>query len=209
MVPAAERIPLVDLLQELEQPDCNHPVQSWADYWLPTWVRLCWRAGAMQGFDPQTNRMIGPLEIPIAPRDAHVPLTGMSVERRDLHAASKLLIALGKSLNRFRFDLYPGGLLDMHENCLYLPLPGWKAAVPPSDLAALKPLVEALSGLGYVRKLHLLWLNNRDEPPDSRLRYQLEAQIRSLMPLVSFAHGNAMSWVDLETVKGDSHAAVA
>jgi hypothetical protein len=210
MAPAAERAPLEDLLQELKQPDCNHPAQSWADYWLPTWVRLCWRAGAMQGVDPQTNRMIGPFEIPITPRDAHIPLTGMSTERRDLHAASKLLVALRNSLGRFRFDLYPGGLLDMHKNCLYLPLPGWKAAVPPSDLAALKPLVEALrSGLGYVRKLHLLWLNNKDEPPDRRLRHELEAQIRSLMPLVGFAHGDALSWVDLEVVSGDSRAAVA
>lgn len=209
MVPAAERAPLVDLLQELEQPDCNHPVQSWADYWLPTWVRLCWRAGAMQGVDPRTNRMVGPFEIPITPRDAHIPLTGMSIERRDLHAASKLLIALRNSLDRFRFDLYPGGLLDMDKNCLYLPLPGWKAAVPPSDLAALKPLVEALSGLGYVRKLHLLWLNNKDEPPDTVLRHQLEAQIRRLMPLVSFASGDALSWVDLKELNGGSHAAMA
>ena len=198
MVPAEERAPLAGLLQELEQPDCNHPVQGWADHWLPTWVRLCWRAGAMQGTDPQTNRTIGPFEIPITPRDAHIPLTGMSIERRDLHAASKLLSALRGSLHRFRFDLYPGGLLDMDRNCLYLPLPGWRLAVPSSDLAALKPLVEALSGLGYVRKVCLLWLNNKDEPPDLLLRYQLEAQFRSLMPLVSFAFGDAVSWVELK-----------
>ena len=152
MVPPAEQAPLLQLLHELEEPDCDHPVQSWADCWLPTWVRMCWRAGAMQGWNPRDNKMIGPFDIPVTPRDAHVPLTGMSIERRDLHAAAKLLIALKNSLGRFRFDLCPGGLLDMSKCCLYLPLPGWKAAVPSSDLAALKPLVEALSGSDMSRR---------------------------------------------------------
>lgn len=210
MVPLAERTPLAELLRELEQPDCNHPVQSWADYWLPTWVRLCWRVGAMQGVDPQTNRLIGPFEIPITPRDAHIPLTGMSIERRDLHAASKLLIALKNSLGRFRYDLYPGGLLDTDKQCLYLPLPGWKVlSVPSSDLAALKPLVEALRGLGYVRKIFLLCLNSRDETPDPVLRHQIEAQFRMLMPLASFAVGDALSWVDLKELNGGPYATVA
>ncbi len=199
MVPPQERGPLTQLLQDLGQPDCGHPIQDWADYWLPTWVRLCWRAGAMQGFDSQ-NRAIGPSEIPVTPRDAHVPLTGMSIKRRDLHAAAKLFIALRNSLDRFRFDLYPGGLLDMEKHCLYLPLPGWKASVPSSDLAALKPLVEALSGLGYVRKVFLVWLNNEDETPDQALRHQLAAQVRLLMPLTAFAAEDALPWMELEEV---------
>ncbi|GMT39497.1 MAG: hypothetical protein IEMM0001_0232 [bacterium] len=41
MVPNSEQAPLVQLLQELDQPNCDHPVQSWADFWLPTWVRIC------------------------------------------------------------------------------------------------------------------------------------------------------------------------
>lgn len=203
MVPSAVQVPLVQLLQELDQPYRDHPVQSWADFWLPTWVRVCWRAGAMQGFNPQTNKIIGPFEIPVTPRDAHIPLTGMSIERRDLHAAAKLLVALPKPLSHFRFDLYPGGILDMDKQCLYLPLPGWKASVPSSDLAALKPLVEALSGLGYVKKIFLLWLNNQDDHPDLTLRQQLEAQFRRLMPLTGFASGKAVSWIDLEELRGD------
>lgn len=200
MVPPAEEVPLLQLLHELEQPDCDHPVQSWADCWLPTWVRMCWRAGAMQGWNPRDNKMIGPFDIPVTPRDAHVPLTGMSIERRDLHAAAKLLIALKNSLGRFRFDLYPGGLLDMSKRCLYLPLPGWKAAVPSSDLAALKPLVEALSGLGYVQKIFLVWLNNKNEAPDQVLRHQLKAQVRLLMPLTAYAAEDALPWMELEEV---------
>jgi hypothetical protein len=81
LLPSEEQAPLVQLRKDLEQPACNHPLQSWADSWLPTWVRMCWRSGAMQGWDPRTGRMIGPLEIPVTPRDAHIPLTGMSIER--------------------------------------------------------------------------------------------------------------------------------
>ncbi|GMQ87555.1 MAG: hypothetical protein BMS9Abin08_0759 [Gammaproteobacteria bacterium] len=203
MVPSSEQAPLVQILQEFDQPNCDHPVLSWADCWLPTWVRICWRAGAMQGFDRQTNKPIGPYEMPVTPRDAHIPLTGMSNDRRDLHAAAKLLAALPKPLNRFRFDLYPGGILDMNKQCLYIPLPGWKASVPSSDLAALKPLVEALKGLGFVNKISLLLLNNQDDQPDISLRRQLEAQFRRQMPLTSFASGKAVSWVDLEELRVD------
>ncbi len=198
MVPSSEREPLEKLLRELAQPNSSSSLQNWADYWLPTWIRLCWRAGAMKGVDPQTNRIIGPHEIPIVPRDAHVPLTGMSIERRDLHAAARLLSVISSSLDRFRFDLYPGGLLDISSNYLYLPLPGWKASVPSSDLGALKSLVEALKGLGYVKKLILVWLTNDDESPDAALRHQLEAQVARLMPLMAFAERSALSWIELD-----------
>ncbi len=202
MVPVTERAPLKKILLELEQPCCDHPAQRWADYWLPTWVRICWRAGAMRGVDPQTNKPIGPFEIPIIPRDAHIPLTGMSIERRDLHAATKFLNALPKSIKNFCFKQYPGGIFDKVKQYLYLPLPGWKdATVPSSDLAALKPLVEALKGLGYVRKIFLVLLNSQDDEPDMLLRAQLEAQFRSLMPMTRFATGENISWIDLEELK--------
>lgn len=201
MVPNKEQASLQQLLQELDQPVCNHPIVSWADCWLPTWIRICWRAGAMQGYHPKTARTIGPFDIPVTPRDAHIPLTGMSNERRDLHAAAKLLLALPRPLSRFRFDWYPGGILDVEKQHLYLPLPGWKAADHSSDLAALKPFVEALKGLkgfGYVRKIFLLWLNNQDDHPDFILQKQLDAQFRRLMPLTGFASGKAVSWIDFE-----------
>ena len=202
MVPSTEQAPIEKILDELDQPICNHPIQCWADFWLPTWVRLCWRSGAMQGVDPRTNKAIGPHEIPVTPRDAHIPLTGMSIERRDLHAAAKLLISLPKPLNRFSFDRYPGGIWDLDKQYLYLPLPGWEKSTHASDLAALKPLVQALRGLGHVKKIFLLLLNNKDGYLDMTLRQQLEAQFQRMMPLTGFASGKAVSWTDLETLKG-------
>lgn len=202
MMPDAEQPSLVQILQDIEQPKHDHPIQSWVDFWLPTWVRLCWRAGAMQGFSREDNTPIGPFEIPVVPRDAHIPLRGITNERRDLHAAAKLLCILYKKFHSFRFDNFPGGLLDIERRYLFIPLPGWKAAVPSSDLAALKPLVKGLRGLGYVKNIFLIWLNNQDEDVDERLQQQLEAQFRRLMPLTSFASGNTVSWIELEELGG-------
>lgn len=202
-VPRADQASLQIYLNQLDQPDCSHPILSWADCWLPTWVRLCWRSGAMQGVDPQTSKLIGPLDIPVVPRDAHVPLTGIGNKRRDLHAAAKLLVALSGSINRFRFEMFPGGLWDPEKHFLYLPLPGWKESELPCDLAALKPLVEALRGFGYVKRIFLIWLNSDEIPPDPILRHQLDAHVRNLMPLTGFAAENSFTWVDLETLKGD------
>lgn len=200
MIPTAEQPPLQKLLDDVDYPEGDHPLLRWADCWLPIWVRLCWRVGAMRGVDPQTNQVIGPFDIPMSPRDIHIPLTGMSVERRDLHSAAKLLSVLSKCLGRFRFDLFPGGIFETKKNRLYLPLPGWRADVPPADLAALKPLIESLKGLGYVKEIRLVWLNNKDDVVDPLIKKELEARFRSLMPLVGFAHGKSVAWVGLDEI---------
>ncbi len=206
------KAPLENLLQQLDQPDCGHAIINWVDNWLPTWVRLCWRAGVMEGSDPHTGGKIEPWDIPIMPRDVHVPLGSMNVERRDLQAAAKLLIVLGSSLSRFNFKMFPGGFWDPdpENRCLYIPLPGWRRRVAQTvDLAALKPQIEAMRSWGFVQKIQLVWLDTEDALPDQPLRHQLEAQVRRLMPLVKFAAGNGSVWVDLEVLKGGSHEAVA
>lgn len=83
---------------------------------------------------------------------------------------------------------------------MYLPLPGWRADVPPADLAALKPLIESLKGLGYVKEIRLVWLNNKDDVVDPSIKQELEARFRRLMPLVGFAHGKSVAWVGLDEI---------
>ena len=163
----------------------------------------------MGGSDPHTNRTIESWEIPVMPRDVHVPIGGLSTERRDLQAAVKLLFKLNDALNRFNFDLFPGGFWESTKRCLYIPLPGWRGTTPSSDLAALKPLVEAMQSLGFVEKIYLVWLDTENTPPNETLRRQLEAQICRLMPLTIFACGDAVGWVDLQEMKGGSHASMA
>ena len=95
----------------------------------------------MQGIDPNTNNKIEPWDIPVMPRDVHVPLGGMAVVRRELQAAAKLLVVLGSDLSRFNFEKFPGGFWDNETRSLYIPLPWWRGVAQPADLAALKPLV--------------------------------------------------------------------
>jgi hypothetical protein len=162
----------------------------------------------MHGIDPSTNQRVEPWDIPVTPRDVHIPLGWIATERRDLQAAAKLLVVLNNSLSRFNFDMFPGGLWDVEEQHLYLPLPGWQGA-PHSDLMALKPLIEALRGLGYVRKISLVWLDTTDSTPEHAHRQQLEAQVRRMMPLTSFAKVDGLSWVDIEVLKGGTDATMA
>lgn len=163
----------------------------------------------MQGNDPHTGQKIEPWDIPVMPRDVHVPLGGMTIARRELQAAAKLLVALSSNPNRFNFEKYPGGLWDEITCCLYIPLPGWRGAAQPADLAALMPLVEALRGLGFVRNIYLVGLDTEDTSPDQAYRNQLAAQVRRLMPLEKFARYDALTWIDLEALKGGTHGLVA
>ena len=156
VVSGRQRVFLQKLLGGIDSPDCCNPLFGWADRWLPAWVRLCWRTGVMQGNDPSTGQKVEPWAIPVMPRDVHVPLGTMNGERLELQAAAKLLITLGDDLKRFKFDMFPGGLWDEKEQFLYIPLPSWGEVEKHSDLAALKPQVEAMRKWGYVRKICLI-----------------------------------------------------
>lgn len=82
-----------ELREELESSCSDQPILRWVDSWLPAWVRLCWRAGLVEGVD----------------------------QRHDLEAATKLLIAVKDDLGRFDFEKFQGGLWDIQEQILYLP----------------------------------------------------------------------------------------
>lgn len=207
--PALYTAGIQQLLQQLDQPVHGQFILRWVDGWLHTWVRLCWRAGVVQGNDPHTGQAIEPWDIPIMPRDVHVPLGTMTGARRELKAAAKLLAVLGNDLSRFNFEKFPGGLWDAITCRLFIPLPGWRGTAQPADLAALQPLVEALRGFGFVRDIYLVWLDTEDTPPDQAYLNQLASQVRRLMPLEKFARYDALTWIDLETLKGGAHGLVA
>lgn len=199
--PVQDQAPIQSVLQQLDQPVHGHVILRWADSWLPTWVRLCWRIGVMQGNDPHTNQKIESWDIPVMPRDVHVPFGGMSVERRDLLAAAKLLVVLGSALSEFDFEKFPGGFWLPVRRTLYIPLPGWREATQTVDLAALKPLIEELRGLGFVKNIHLVWLDTAAKPPSQSVRDQIAAQVSRLMPLANFAAVGTLTWIDLEALK--------
>ena len=138
-----------------------------------------------------------------ADADARLQSSCTNLVWQDLQAAARLLSELGGSLARFNFSKLAGGFWDDEAHCLYLPLPGWRGTGQLADLAALKPMVEALSGFGFVRELKLVWLDAVGSTPDQRLQKELEAQLQRQMKLTHFAHVNAISWIDLDALKGD------
>ena len=176
-----------NILSQLDEPMCSHPVLNWCDYWLPAWLRLCWRSGAMQGWDQNTGKEIKPTDIPVVPRDTHIPLTGMSTQRRDLGAAARLLIVIDKMIDRYNFFMFPGGMWDPTNLYLYFFVPAWKESTEPSDLSAFKPMIDSISNFGFVRQLVVILLNSDDSLPTPEMTKNLEALVRREMRLTSFA----------------------
>ena len=155
----------------------------------------------MRGVDPTTNKPISPFEIPLTPRDVHVPWRGMTIERRDLAAAAKLLSVIHQNVSRFDFEMFQGALWDSKTAQLFLPLPGWGLDDERNDLTGLKPIIEAWP-LQFVRKFSLVLIDSRGHSPDVRQTAQkrLQAIVSSLMPLTGLASAGRISWVDLESL---------
>lgn len=207
--PDPNKTALQAILNSMSTPDCDSVVLSWVDRWLPAWVRMCWRAGVMQGLDPLTGRQIDPWDMPITPRDISVPLGGIGIPRSELRAAANLLVTLNSDLSRFDFEKFPGGMWHEETLTLYIPLPGWQSGSDSADLAGLKPLLEDLRGLGFVRNISLLWLHPESLPIDPEYGMELAAQVSGNIPLMKFATVDSLPWLDLEGLKGDIHASVA
>lgn len=207
--PNSESETIRKLLADLKSACSEHPLLKWVDNWLPAWVRMCWRTGVMRGVDPHTTRPIAPSEIPLIPRDVHVPLGGMSTERRDLVAAAKLLTVLGDDLNRFEYETFLGCLWDFRRKEVYIPLPGWEADNPRTDLGALKPVIEALP-LQYAERIYLVLLDTVSQPAETiqGTRMKLQALVSSLVPLAAFADASTITWVDLAALRGGSNASM-
>lgn len=205
----ASRQTLQSLLAELEDPRVNHYILNWVDGWLSTWNRLCWRAGLTKGTDPSSGQKVEPWEIPVVPRDVHVPLCGLSSERLELEAAALLLAKLSERLADFNYVKFPGGFWKAGSGTLYIPLPVWDCSTPLSDLAALKPLIDELRGFGFIRHIYLIAINIGDVDTKKSNRAQLAAQLSRLMPLQKFAKSDAFKWLEVDDLKENQHGHAA
>jgi len=192
------------LLTEIRSACAERPIFEWVDFWLPAWVRMCWRTGVMRGVDPRSNKAIEPSDLPLTSRDAHVPLRGMTIERLDLVAAAELLVAIHRDLDRYDFQTFPGALWERSKERLLLPLPGWEAQNPRSDLNGLKPLIERFP-LQLSKEICLVLLHTVGQSGEAVVatKTKLEAFVRSLMTFSALAQPGALGWVDVGTLKGD------
>jgi hypothetical protein len=146
--PQATKNHLLSLKAELSRPVSEHFLLSWADSFLPAWVRLCWRSELVScaGFEPHQLRM--ELE------DEHIPWDIPALPRPDLSAAAMLLYGGPLDQQLWDFDRFPGGAFERDSGRLILPLPAWGRL---SDLAALRPLLQVLArDIAFVDSLEIL-----------------------------------------------------
>jgi hypothetical protein len=139
------------------RPSSNSVASLWIDNFLPTWVRLCWRAGLVK-CQLNDGALINASDIPCDLRDEHIPLFLPNIERPDLISASILLGKLLQSEKLWEFKTYPGAFWDPSIGRLIIPLPCWSGTEGALDLRALKPLFDDIlnAGMGHVASIEIL-----------------------------------------------------
>jgi len=177
-----------DLCEQFKTYQTSALATKWCDDFLPSWIRVCWRAGGVP-YKLESGVVLQPFQLPTGPRDFHVPLDaggGPNQVRPDLSSAAVLLAALEKAKHNWAFDLFPGALWNEDGKRLVIPVPGWIGTDKLNDLQGIQPLVEALrreGGIGNVNELRLLALGPDGEAAVSvSEKAMLEASVRRQMP---------------------------
>jgi hypothetical protein len=156
---AVDHLALDEIAAQINQPpDVHRFVISWADNFLPVWIRLCWRARLVNC----ENADGAPVEIDdiaLESRDEHIPWKSFGPERPEMIAAARILAALHRSghANEWDFEQFPGGLYRDFQ--LVIPIPVWPSG-PPNDLRGLRALIDAInaSGAGYIDRIALVFV---------------------------------------------------
>jgi len=189
-------------LEVLKAPDCGLLFNKWFDDFLPVWVRLCFNSGRLL-FVVNANNLPSNA-IPTHRRDEHIPWGDHDVLRPDLSAAGYLLNALLKSDRNWDFSEFPGGLWDISERRLILPLPAWKPE-RPLQLSALKPLVESRHWSHKGKIKHLSILPVSDDPnqnlPNVNTTMNWQGQIAQMMKSAWLGNPENIQVVDLEALR--------
>jgi hypothetical protein len=125
---------------------------SFADTFLPAWIRLCWRAGIIE-LPPGNKPEMLDLEKP----DQHVPLNGPQTTRRDLKAAAGLVSLVRGHEQRWNLGKFPGCLWSSEDQRLVVPMPAWGDPNHANDLRAVKVLLRNVqNGAGFVKSAAIL-----------------------------------------------------
>lgn len=162
----------------LATPVTSHYLLSFADDFLPAWIRLCWRASLVQCAGYEAH------ELRLEERDLHVPWNLPPLLRPDLKAAAGILGLMRTT--GWDLSLFPGAACHVEKGRLVVPIPAWGNM---DDLAALKPLVSSIrENLGYVQSLEILPVDeNGDVLPLAPGTQDLRERLAAAMPVMQFA----------------------
>jgi hypothetical protein len=171
-----------------QPPDIHRFVISWADNFLPVWIRLCWRARLVNC----ENADGAPVEIDdiaLESRDEHIPWRSFGSERPEMIAAARILVALHRSghADEWDFEKFPGAFYRDFE--LVIPIPVWPSR-PPNDLRGLRALIDAIntSGAGYINSIALVFVGPNFDPVISNSdKIVLKQLVASYLGMARFA----------------------
>ena len=181
--------------------ETNRRIISWADDFMPAWVRFCWRGEVMRcaGFEPY--------EINLELEDDHVPLEGISgIFRDDIEAASIILAGLKATEIDWSFDKFPGAFFDDTNGRAVLPIPTWGDI---NELSGLKPFLRALRrNSGYVSKLEILPVpSTLGAPPIAPDKAsQIKEAVARFMRVSAFASASSIEIAADIPLDGSGHA---
>ena len=196
--PAEWNINVDSQLARLDGGECPKLLIDFADYFLPTWVRLCWRTGILECNDFQPEM----LQIDLS--DEHIPINKkIETVRHELKAAAGLLTILID--DRAEWDLaglqgeLQGGLWDEGTGHLVIPLPAWEDPTLFNDLRALAPLMRGMQHTkGYIQKVSILPLCASPAGTVSdEYVIQLKNKVASMFDVAKFSDPSA--WGCIET----------
>ena len=132
---------------------------SWADDFLPAWIRLCWRTEHLK------VRAFSPFDIRLEKQDIHIPYQGIEGTRRiDMEMAATIFHHIQNSTTDWDFSTFPGGLWDFENTCLVIPL----LNTTFSSLQVIKPLVKMIEEkVAYITTIAIMPVTHGSLPSSS------------------------------------------
>lgn len=125
----------------------NNTLLSWADNFLPAWIRLCWRTEHLK------VRTFNPFDIRLEKQDVHIPYQGIETTRIDMEMAATIFHYIQNSKIDWDFSTFAGGLWDYENTRLVIPLPN----ATFSTLHVIKPLVKMIEEkVAYITSIAIM-----------------------------------------------------
>ena len=171
------------MLADLESANARFLLE-WADNFLPSWVRLCWRGEIIgcPGFQPNQLRLEKP--------DEHIPLRNLATTRNDLKAAAYLLHLLPDDGGDWDVSTYHGAIWNEASGRLLIPLPAWGTL---NSLAAIELLMTKIEtnnpqGAAFINSMEIVpLLCDPEATVTPEIEQQLKDKIAPMSRMAKFA----------------------
>lgn len=193
---------LLNIKNQLPEPEPTDWLNSFFDDYLAVWVRLCCNAGKVTYIK---GAPIRPEIIATHRRDEHIPWGYENSVRNDLLAIVPLILSLRgpthtDTTTKWNFDEFPGAFWNKTDGHLVLPLPAWDDKSKLLELAAIKPLVDGWnwSRKGIIQKISVLpLLAEPSYAPVNDDQFLLRSSVAQVMKITKFSISSNIGVISL------------